>query len=183
MSEIGRHIIVCGSSCSGKTTLAANIAQKINVPHIEIDAIFWKPDWEETPVDELRAEISAAVEKNPDGWVIDGNYHRTRDLTLSLADTVIWLRLPFRVAFWRLLKRTIARCIDKKPICGANYETWRQAFFSRDSLILYLLTHWQKYERMGESFNEVPHNARIIQLHSSREVAAFLDGLPEINYT
>lgn len=177
MSEIGRHIIVCGSTCSGKTTLAANIARRINVPHIEIDAIFWKTDWEETPDDELRAAISAAVEKNLDGWVIDGNYSRTRDLTLPLADTVIWLRLPFRVAFWRLLKRTIARCVDKRQVCGTNYESWRQAFFSRQSLILYLVTHWQKYQKIGQNIESIPNNASVIQLNSSREVAEFLTGL------
>ncbi len=180
MSEIGRRIIVNGPTCSGKTTLAANIAQKINIPHIEIDAIYWKPDWEETPVEELRAVIMAAIEKNPGGWVIDGNYSRTRDLTLPLADTVIWLQFPFKVVFWRLLKRTIARCIDKKPLWGTNYETWRQAFFSRDSLLLYLITHWKKYRRIGQIIDSIPHNASVIRLRSSREVAEFLAGIERI---
>ena len=177
MSEIGRNIIVNGPTCSGKTTLAASLAQKINVPHIEIDAMFWKPDWERTPDDELRAAISMVIDENPGGWVIDGNYSRTRDITLPLADTVIWLRLPFRVALWRLLKRTINRCIDRKPVCGTNYESWRQAFFSRESLILYLITHWQKYQKIGENIAQIPHKALLIELNSSREVAAFLAGL------
>jgi adenylate kinase family enzyme len=179
MSEIGRYIIVNGSTCSGKTAVAGAIARKINVPHIEIDALFWKPDWEETPDDELRAAISAVVEKNPDGWVADGNYSRTRDITLPLADTVIWLRLPFRVVFWRLIKRTISRCIDKNPVCGTNYETWRQAFFSRDSLILYLITHWGKYNRIGQIIAQFPHNATVIELRSSKEVDNFLAGIDQ----
>ena len=108
MNEIGRRIVVYGAACSGKTTVAGSIAEKINVPHIEIDAIYWLPGWEEKPLEEFRADLSDALSQNPDGWVCDGNYSRVRDLTLPFADTVVWLRPPFRVAFWRLLKRTVA---------------------------------------------------------------------------
>ncbi|MFC2069756.1 adenylate kinase, partial [Chloroflexota bacterium] len=111
--------------------------------------------------------------------VIDGNYSETRDLTLPLANTFIWLRLPFRVVFWRLLRRTIARCIDRKPLWGTNYESWRQAFFSRDSLILYQVTHWRKYGKIGRNIERIPHRASVIQLSSQKEVDAFLAGLPE----
>jgi adenylate kinase family enzyme len=181
MSAIGRRIIVCGPTCSGKSTLAKILSQRLYIKHVELDALYWKPDWKETPLEEFRADISAILEKNPDGWVIDGNYSETRDLTLPLADTVVWLHFPFRVAFWRLLKRTVSRCIDHKPLWGTNYESWRQAFFSRDSLILYQITHWRKYERIGRNIQKIPHRATVIELCSSREVGAFLAGLDDTN--
>ncbi len=179
MSEIGRHIVINGPTCSGKSTLARRLSQQLGVPHIELDALFWKPGWEKTPLEEFRTAISAALEKSVNGWVIDGNYSETRDLTLPLADTVIWLHLPFLEAFWRLLKRTVARCIDHQSLWGTNYESWRQAFFSQDSLILYQITHWRKYERIGRNIQKIPHNAAIMELRSSREVDAFLAGLDD----
>ncbi len=175
MTEIGRHVVICGPACSGKTTVAESIARKINLPHIEIDAIYWLPGWEEKPLEEFRADLSAALSRSLDGWVCDGNYSRVRDLTLPFADTVVWLRPPFRVAFWRLLKRTIARCIDRKPLWGTNYESWRQSFFSRDSLILYQITNWRRYDKkIIQDLENISHHAKVIRLHSSHEVEAFL---------
>ena len=129
----------------------------------------------ESPLDEFRADVSAALSKCSDGWVCDGNYSRARDLTLPLADTVIWLRPSFPVAFWRLLKRTIARASDGKLMWGTNRETWRGAFFSRDSLLLYQVTHWRYYDRkIIEDLKNIPHRATVIQLRSQKEVDAFL---------
>ncbi|MFC1901147.1 AAA family ATPase [Chloroflexota bacterium] len=179
MSEIGCRIIICGPTCSGKSTMARQLAQRLDISHIELDALFWKPDWEETPRDEFLAGISAVLEKSPEGWVIDGNYSESRNLTLPLADTLIWLHLPFSVVFRRLLQRTVARCIDHKSLWGTNYETWRQSFFSRESLILYQVTHWRKYERIGRNIQEIPHRATVIELCSPREVDAFLAGLED----
>lgn len=86
---MGCHVVVYVPTSSNKSTLAGRIAQHINVPHIEIDAIFWTPDWVEKPLEEFRAEMSAVLSECPDGWVFDGNYSRVRDLILPLADTVI----------------------------------------------------------------------------------------------
>ncbi len=178
MAEIGRRICVYGPTGSGKSTLAGIISQKVGVPHIELDAIFWKPDWVESSLEEFRANISVAIGKCPDGWVTDGNYSHVRDLILPLADTVVWLRPPLRVAFWRLLNRTIKRCLDRNPVCGTNIETWRGAFFNKDSLLLYQFTHWRAHSsHMIESLNTIPHNARIIELRSQKEVDAFLKTL------
>ena len=74
----------------------------------------------------------------PDGWVIDGNYGYLRPDILPHADSVVWLRLPYRVGMWRTSRRAVARAWDRAPICGENYESWRQAFFSRDSILLWV---------------------------------------------
>jgi adenylate kinase family enzyme len=180
MAEIGRYIVVYGPACSGKSTVARRLATAIDVPCIELDAIFWMPDWVEKPLDEFRADVSAALSRHPDGWVLDGNYSRVRDLILPFADTVIWLSPPFRVAFWRLLKRTVARCIDHKPLWGTNYESWRQSFFSRDSLILYQVINWRRYnKKIRQDLENIPHQASVIQLCSSREVETFLRSLSD----
>ncbi len=176
--KLGRHIIVCGPTGAGKSTLAGQISQRTGVPHIELDAIFWKPSWVESPLEEFRAKVSGVLSKCADGWVCDGNYSRVRDLTFPMTDTVIWLRPSFQVAFWRLLKRTIARCRDGKLICGTNRETWRQALFSRDSLLLYQITHWRGFDkRTTESLEIIPHHASVIQLRSQKEVDVFLSEL------
>ncbi len=177
MVKIGRRVVVYGPTGSGKTTVAARIAQSIGVPHIELDAIFWKQNWTETPLEQFRADVSSVLADHPYGWVCDGNYSRVRDLILPLADTVVWLHPPFRVAFWRLLKRTIARCWNGKLWWGTNRETWRQAFFSRNSLLLYQMTHWRAYGKIGRNLRGIPHQASVLELRSVKEINEFLASL------
>ena len=145
MLNIGRRVVVYGTTGSGKTTVAARIAECIGVPHIELDAIFWLPDWTQKPPEEYKAEVSALLEEYHDGWVCDGNYSALREPTLPQADAIIWLRLPFRVIYWRLLKRTFRRAWTKESLWGTNRESLLKAFFSRDSLLLYAITSRRRH--------------------------------------
>ena len=184
MVKIGRRIVVYGPTCSGKSTVASHIAQCIEVPHIELDAVFWAPQWVEKPLEEFRAEVSTLLSRCVDGWVCDGNYSRVRDLILPLADTVVWLRPPFIVVFWRALKRTIIRCWKGELLWGTNCESWRQSFLSRDSLLLYAITSWRRHhERTGQALEEIPHHAAVLELRSVREIEEFVISLEPADRT
>ena len=58
-----RRVVVVGTSCSGKTTLANSLSGKQGSPHIELAAIHWLPDWVPLPVDEVRGVIAAEIAK------------------------------------------------------------------------------------------------------------------------
>ena len=42
---VGRRIHVTGNSCSGKSTLASQLASTLDVPLVELDALNWQPGW------------------------------------------------------------------------------------------------------------------------------------------
>ena len=172
-----RRVVVYGPSGSGKTAIAKQISEILGVPHIELDVLYWLPGWVVKPTDRIRSEVSTLLSEYPNGWVFDGNYYELRPLILPSADIVVWWRPPFRVAFWRLLKRTIVNCWSGKLLWGINRETWRHAFFSRKSILLYQVTHWRAYGRIGRNLREVQHRAKVIQLHSQKEVVSFLKEL------
>jgi len=176
MLNIGRRVVVYGTTGSGKTTVAARIARCLGVPHIELDAIFWLPDWTKKPPEEYKLEVSALLERYQDGWVFDGNYRELREITLPRADAVVWLWLPFRVIFWRLLKRTVRRAWTGETLWGTNQESLLQAFFSRDSLLLYAITSRRRHRRgINQDLRDMPHQAKVYELRSTREVEAFLE--------
>jgi len=64
-TQPGHRINVIGTTGAGKTTVAAAISRRLGVPHIEMDALFWKPHWVETPDDELFAKVDRATASRP----------------------------------------------------------------------------------------------------------------------
>jgi adenylate kinase family enzyme len=173
-----RRIMVCGVSGSGKTTLSRRIAADLGVPAIELDALFHLPGWQETPRDEFRAKVTAALDAAPDGWVTDGNYTVVRDIILARADTVVWLRPPWIVSFSRLLKRTVTRAWRKEELWNTNRESFRLSFTSRNSILLWSITHHRAHARnFRRDYETFPHNAELIELHGAGEVETFLEAL------
>ena len=77
----GRKIVVIGPNGSGKTTVAKKLSQKLNIPHIELDNIYWKPNWGESSKEEFRRKVDDLTGR--DEWIVDGNYARSQDLTYS----------------------------------------------------------------------------------------------------
>ena len=156
-----RRVSVVGTTGSGKTTLARALADRLGVPATEIDALFWGPGWTAARRDELRAKVARAAAG--DAWVIDGNYSASRDLVWSRADTVIWLDYPLPLILFRLLRRIVARIRSGEELWPAtgNRETFRDAFLSRDSLLLWALrTHFPRRRRFSAALLR-PENAHL----------------------
>src|SRR3954469_14435889 len=101
------RILILGRTGSGKTTLARELAAAVDVPHVELDSLYFGPDFSTAPLDVLRERTTAAIAG--ERWVTDGNKRAVRDLVWPRADTVIWLDYGFHVSAWRLAKRARAR--------------------------------------------------------------------------
>jgi hypothetical protein len=147
---------------------------------VELDALYWLPHWQVKPLDQFRIDVKAALDACPQGWICVGNYRHVQDLVLAQANTVLWLRLPFRVSFWRLCKRTVARAWTKKLLWegNPNQESWRKSFFSRDSILLYAITSRKMHvENTLRILGTTPHHASVIELRSARAVRHLLQGV------
>ncbi len=44
------------------------------MPYISLDTLFWRPGWKESPADEFRTSVRAALDQDPRGWVVDGMF-------------------------------------------------------------------------------------------------------------
>ncbi len=132
-----QRLLVLGTTGSGKTTLAATLAGRLGAPHIELDSLYWGPNWTPYPPEQFRADVAAAVAG--ERWVMDGNYSQVRDLVWPRAQTVIWLDFPLTVVYPRLLRRTLGRWLRREWLWQTNRERLRLQF-TRDSLFLWAWT-------------------------------------------
>jgi len=138
-------VVVIGSSCSGKTTLARRVAAAIGCPHVELDALHWGPGWSEAPDEQFRAAVRQRIE--PPRWVVDGNYGKVRDIVWPKATDVIWLNYSFPVVFGRALARTLGRMLTRELLYSGNRESFRNTFLSRDSILWWVVTTFRSRRR------------------------------------
>jgi uncharacterized protein YbjT (DUF2867 family) len=172
---VRRVAVIASASGNGKTTLGRALAARLGVPFVELDALVHGPNWTETPDDELRALVEPIVRS--EGWVIDGTYRsKLGNLVLDGADTIVWLDLPLRVWFARLLRRTIRRLTGRESLWNDNRETLRGAFWGRESLFGYaLIMHFRRRREWPLELAGYP----VVRLRSVRSVRAWLEGAHE----
>ena len=105
--KFGNRIMIIGSSGAGKTTLAIQLNNLLNIPVIHLDKEYWKPGWIESQQEEWNEKLNKMV--NNGRWIIDGNYGGTYELDIrfSKADTVIFLDFNRYICMYRIIKRWI----------------------------------------------------------------------------
>lgn len=170
-----QRVMVVGTSCSGKTTLARELADALCVPHVELDAIHWGPDWSECPTDEFREVVRERV--RGDRWVVDGNYSKVRDLVIARATDAVWLNYSFPVVLGRALSRTCRRVATREELFGGNRETFRNAFLSWDSIPWWVVRTHRRRRRTYRELFEVGAgaNVRLTELRAPADALRLLE--------
>ena len=171
-----QRINVVGTSCSGKTTLARELARRLDLPCVELDALFWGRDWTPVPSDLFRGRVGDAA--GADRWVLDGGYSPVRDLIWPRADTVVWLDYPMPTVLGRWARRTVSRVRSGAEFWPgtSNRESLRHAF-QRDGLLVWILTtHHRRRRTMAAQLTAAPH-VRQIRLRSPAAAERWLRGV------
>jgi len=172
-----RRVVVVGTSCSGKSTFARRLAGILGAPCTGLDVLYWRPNWTPSPEEEFAAAIARTA--SAEVWVIDGNYTRHQGLLWPRATAVVWLNYPFRTVWSRALRRTIGRMISREELFNGCRESFRQSFFSRDSILLWVLRTY------GRNRREYPRRLRgplaahldVCEFRRPQEAERFLEEL------
>ena len=141
----------------------------LDISVIQLDSLFWKPGWMETPRNEWTKIPEDLVQRET--WIIDGNYGGTMDIRLAASDTIIFLDLPRTVCLWRVIKRWLLYRGRPRPDMAPGFpEKVNWAFVkwiwsytnARRPLIL-------------ERIDQYRDGRTIIQLRKPEEVRQFLN--------
>lgn len=169
------RINVIGTSGSGKSTFSKKLAEVLNYPHIEMDQLFWGPNWQSSSDDVFNSNLKNAIKG--DKWVLDGNYTRTLPIKWERVEMVIWLDYSFSLTLYQAVKRALQRVISGKEIWEGtnNRETFSKSFFSKESIILWTIKTHGPVRIKYESYIKDPKYAHIkfIRIQSRKEAEQF----------
>jgi adenylate kinase family enzyme len=166
------RVVVVGTSCAGKTTLARQLAAVTGTKHIELDALHWGPNWT-VRADFAERVRAAAAEPS---WVIDGNYSVSRDILWPRATAIVWLNYSFTLTFGRALRRTARRVATGERLWSDNRETVSNVLFARDGMLWWVIrTHGKRRREMPVLMRQ-PEHAHIdfVELASPAEATRFI---------
>jgi adenylate kinase family enzyme len=170
-------INVVGTSGSGKSTLSRLLSHTLSLPYIELDRLFWLPNWGQTPDDEFNSKISSALQtasSQAGGWVLDGNYNRTKPVKWAEVDVVVWVDYGLLRTLYQAVLRAIARLWSGRELWPGtgNKEVWTETFFSKRSILWWTVsTYWSNKRRYeADMKDERYRHIRFVRLKSPSEV-------------
>ena len=173
----GPRIVVVGVTGSGKTTLARRLAERFGVRHVELDGLNWEANWVQAPTEVFRERVSEATAG--DGWIVDGNYSKTHDITWPRATVIVWLDYSFPLILWRLGLRILRRGITRERLWNGNRETVWKHFFTKESLILWAIQTYNRRKReYGDAMRQYEREGiKTLRFGRPRETERWLRGL------
>ena len=179
------RISVIGTAGCGKTTLSRELSQRLDIPHVELDAFNWGPNWTFVPNATFLERVDAALEQ--ENWVMDGNYIRVRFEIWSRATHIVWLDYP-RLAGYAAGNNPVdtAHSEAKKELWAGNRETVQKTFLSKDSIIRFA---WKSYPRQKEDYEQLlslslfgdTENRQIKESSRNESLAGRFDGMLRAN--
>jgi adenylate kinase family enzyme len=176
-----RRISVLGSPGAGKTTFSKKAASKLGLEHIELDLVYWGPNWHK-PTDKVfqnkLADLITKVEaRNPNGWIMCGNFtHSLEGKYQDEADTVLLFQLPMLLVIWRVSKRSIKRLFTQEEVFPGCKETIRGAFIGRYSLLGWIiLKHPGKVKQTRELMKRLGKEENLIIFRSNKAAYLWLE--------
>ncbi|MDH5859233.1 hypothetical protein [Lampropedia aestuarii] len=109
-------IYIVGASCSGVSTLGAELSRRMGIPQIDVDDFYWMPTdppytVKRPPKDRVR--LIADRQQEAEGWVLTGSFIGWGDSLIHNVDLIVFLYTPAHIRLQRLDKREATRHGDR----------------------------------------------------------------------
>ncbi len=111
-----KRIMIIGCGGAGKSTLARALGEKLHIPVVHMDKLWWRPGWVETAREEFDKLLAAELEKPQ--WIMDGNFDRTIPQRVAKCDTIIYLDFSRLACLWGVCKRILTTYGRVRPDMG-----------------------------------------------------------------
>ena len=166
------RVAVIGTTGSGKTTFARRLAAVLDAPHVELDALYWGPEW--TRRGSFPQDVLDAIQQPR--WVVDGNYSAVRDVVWRRCTAIVWLDYSFARVFSRALLRTVRRVMTGERSASGNRETVGNQLFDREGVVWWAMRTYRRRRReFPELFDREEYaHVSVVRLATPSATEAFL---------
>lgn len=110
------RILIIGCGGAGKSTMARQLGEKLGLPVVHLDKLFWKPGWEHITREEFDAVVREETAKEQ--WIMDGNFDRTLPERIKRCDTIIYLDFSRFACLMGVCKRILTTYGKVRPDMG-----------------------------------------------------------------
>ena len=166
-----QRVLVMGSSGSGKSTFARQLANRTGLPFVSLDALYWQPGWQPSEPEPFGARVEEAASGS--GWVMDGNYTKFGELRRQRADTVIWFDLPRYVCMTGIMMRIAGSYGRVRPEMAPGCPERIDLEF-----LHYVWTYRaQQRPKLLEFFAGLRADQALIRFNSRNQAESYLAGL------
>ena len=165
-----QRILLIGNAGAGKTTFAKQLAQKLHLPLVHLDNLYWRGDWDHLSRDEFDVILQSELEKPQ--WIIDGNFNRTIPHRLQYCDTAFSSDLPTITCRAGITKRTLTNLGKVRSDMGGNcFE-----HFDSHKISLYrnVLTFNKQHRKDYYELLNHASQANVITFRSRKQTRDFL---------
>ena len=107
-------------------------------------------------------------------WRRRSSYSVVRDLVWPRATAIVWLDYSFARVFFRVFRRTVRRAFTRETLFGGNRESWRMSFLSRESILLWMITHYHSRRR---EYTDLASSYPFRIFRRPRDTERWLDGV------
>ncbi len=165
-------IAVLGFSGSGKSTLARKLGERLSLPVLHLDTVFWLPGWQERDREECAAITAGFMEQ--ENWLIEGVYSKFHfDARMEQADKIVLVTLPRLNCLVRAVRRYCTYrgssrpdmtegCPEKFDLNFAWWVVWKGRTAPRRQLLEDVVARYPE---------------KVTILRSQREIDRFLEGI------
>lgn len=123
-------ILIIGTSASGKSTFARELARKMDLPIFHADAIMWNPGWVYIGDEQTNVKIKEIIDQEK--WILEGWIDKKVQLDVfTKADLIIYLNFSPFVTSWRYIKRYLAHRTHPRPELPGSPEKFSFEFLWR----------------------------------------------------
>jgi adenylate kinase family enzyme len=167
-----RRIAIVGCPGSGKSTLARTMGERLGLPIVHLDLLYWRAGWRAVSDDEMRQAVDAA--SMAETWISEGLAIDSSALRLFRADTIVWLDMHTLTCLRRAVLRVPKNLGRTRPDLPAGCPEKFDLKFYR----WIWLYERRVRPRLRAAIRRFGANAQLIRLSNDGEVAAFISALP-----